>query len=81
MARATASLPEPDGPEIMMRLLVGETFSISWRRWFIVADEPTSSVASPLRSRSSRTSRRSLEASSARSATTTRRSDLNGFSM
>ena len=27
-----ASLPAPDGPEIMTRLLVGATFSIIWRR-------------------------------------------------
>ena len=52
MARATSSLPEPEGPEIITRLLVGATFSISWRRWFIAAEPPISSVASPARSRS-----------------------------
>ncbi len=31
MVRAQSSLPEPDGPMIMMRLLVGATFSIVWR--------------------------------------------------
>ncbi len=31
IVRAASSLPEPDGPTISMRLLVGATFSIVWR--------------------------------------------------
>ncbi len=39
MARATSFLARPrTAPEIMTRLLVGATFSISWRRWFIAGD-------------------------------------------
>ena len=38
IARATDSLPEPEGPEIITRLFVGATLSMSWRRWFIAAD-------------------------------------------
>ena len=64
-----------------MRLLVGASFSMVARKWFIVEDVPSSRLASPLFSRSTRISRRSLEASSARSATSTSRSDLNGFSI
>ncbi len=79
--RATSSLPAPEAPEIMMRLLVGAIFSIIERRWFMAADAPRSRLASPERSRSTLISRRSLEASRARSATSTSRSDLNGFSM
>ena len=40
MARATSSLPEPDGPMIMTRLLVGATRSIVWRSWLIADDMP-----------------------------------------
>ena len=68
MVRATCSLPEPEGPKIMMRLLVGATRSMVWRRWLIVPEPPTSSSVSPERCFSSATSRRSFEASSARSA-------------
>ena len=80
-ARAASSLPDPDGPEIITRLLVGATFSIIWRRWFIAADRPISSDASPERSRSVWTSLRSCDASSARSAIRTSRSALKGFSI
>lgn len=31
IARATISLPEPDGPTTMMRLLVGAARSMFWR--------------------------------------------------
>jgi hypothetical protein len=31
MVRAVNSLPAPDGPTIRMRLLVGATFSMTWR--------------------------------------------------
>ena len=81
MARATSSLPEPDGPMIMMRLLVGATRSIVWRSWFIAADMPIRSKVSPLRCLRSETSRFSFEVSSARSAIRISRSALNGFSM
>ena len=40
--RAASSLPAPEGPTIRMRLLVGATFSIVWRSWFIAGDWPTS---------------------------------------
>ena len=81
IARATISLPEPEGPRIMMRLLVGATRSIVWRRWLMALDVPISSTESPLRFLRSLTSRRSLEVSSARSQISTSRSALNGFSM
>ena len=41
MVRAVSSLPAPDGPTIRMRLLVGATFSITWRSWLIAGDLPT----------------------------------------
>ena len=81
MARATISLPEPDGPMIMMRLLVGDTRSMVWRSWFMAADMPIRSKLSPERCLRSETSRFSFEVSSARSAIRIRRSALNGFSM
>jgi hypothetical protein len=74
-------LPAPDGPTIMMRLLVGASRSIVCRNWFIAGDMPIRSNVSPLRFFSSDTSRLSFEVSSARSATRTSRSALNGFSM
>jgi hypothetical protein len=49
MARATSSLPLPDGPMIMTRLLVGATRSIVWRSWFMAADVPIRSKVSPVR--------------------------------
>jgi hypothetical protein len=79
--RAVSSLPAPEGPTIRMRLLVGATLSMVWRRWPIAPEPPTSVAeygASCLRSLTSRLRR---EVSSARSATSTRRSALNGFSM
>ena len=42
MVRATSSLPAPDAPEIMMRLLVGATLSIMRRKWLITAELPRS---------------------------------------
>ncbi len=81
MARATSSLPEPDGPMIMTRLLVGATRSMVCLSWFMAADMPIRSKVSPLRSLRSETSRFSFEVSSARSAMRISRSALNGFSM
>ena len=81
MVRAASSLPEPDGPTIRMRLLVGATFSMVWRSWLIAGEWPTSVVGSGASCLSSFTSRLSREVSSARSATSTSRSALNGFSM
>ena len=42
MVRAASSLPAPDGPTIRTRLLVGATFSMVWRSWFIAGERPTS---------------------------------------
>ena len=81
MARATSSLPEPVGPMIIMRLLVGATRWMFWRSWLIAEDMPIRSKLSPLLIFRSETSRLSLEVSSARSAIRIRRSALNGFSM
>ncbi len=79
MARAVSSLPAPAGPTIRMRLLVGAILSTVCRNWFIDDDLPTrvegESCLSAL------TSRLSREVSSARWATSTSRSALNGFSM
>ena len=80
-ARATISFPDPDGPMIMIRLLVGATRSMVWRNCVIADDMPISSYVSPLRDLSSETSRLSFEVSSARSATRMSLSALNGFSM
>ena len=65
----------------MMRLLVGATFSMVWRSWFIAGDLPITADGSGEIAFNSFTSRLSREFSSARSATSTRRSALNGFSM
>src|SRR5690606_22878784 len=81
IARAASSLPEPDGPITITRLLVGATRSIVWRSWLMAADMPIRSNVSPLRFFRSESSRRSLEVSSARSAMRISRSALNGFSM
>ena len=81
MARAASSLPDPDGPRIMMRLLVGATRSMVWRSWLMADDMPIRSNVSPLRSLRSETSFFSFDVSSARSAIRIRRSALNGFSM
>ena len=81
IALATSSLPDPEGPMTMMRLLVGATRSIVWRSWFIATEEPIRSKVSPVRFLRSTTSRRSFDVSSARSQTRIKRSALNGFSM
>jgi hypothetical protein len=65
----------------MIRLLVGATFSMVWRNWFMAGDLPASAAGTGEIALSSFTSRLSLEFSRARSATSTRRSALNGFSM
>ena len=79
--RAASSLPEPSAPVIITRALVGATRSRVWRSWLIATEPPTMRLAVPERAVRSRTSRRSREASSARSATRISRSALNGFSM
>ncbi len=79
--RAASSLPEPDGPIIMMRLLVGAILSTAWRSWLIDGEWPTMLIGTGVSALSSFTSRLSREVSSARSATSTSRSALNGFSM
>ena len=81
ITRATSSLPEPALPRISTRLLVGATRSRAARSWFMAGDLPIISELTTERSRSSRTSRCSLEASSARSVTSSSRSALKGFSM
>ena len=40
MTRAASSLPQPDGPVISTRLLVGATFSIAWRSWLMAVERP-----------------------------------------
>ncbi len=65
----------------MMRLLVGAIFSTAWRNWLSAGDLPTMPVCIGVKAFSSLTSRFSREVSSARSATSTSRSALNGFSM
>ena len=62
-----------------MRLLVGALFSTVARSWFIDDDFPTSVEGESCLS--ALTSRLSREVSSARCATSTSRSALNGFSM
>ena len=79
--RAASSLPAPEGPTISTRLLVGATFSTVWRRWLIEGERPTSDDGAGAICLSTLTSRLRREFSSARSATSTRRSALNGFSM
>ena len=79
--RAASSLPAPDGPTIMIRLLVGAIFSIVWRSWLIDGERPTMLIGTGVSALSSLTSRLRREVSSARSATSTSRSALNGFSM
>ena len=82
MVRAASSLPAPEGPTIRMRLLVGATFSIGLAQLVDrrrMADQRRSAPAPSCLS--SLTSRLSREVSSARSATSTSRSALNGFSM
>ena len=81
MVRAVSSLPAPEGPTMRTRLLVGAMCSTVWRSWLIEDEWPTMLVGSGAIAFSSRTSRLSREVSSARSATSTRRSALNGFSM
>ena len=66
---------------IMMRLLVGAIFSTDWRSWLIDGERPTMPIGTGVSALSSLTSRLSRDVSSARSATSTRRSALNGFSM
>jgi hypothetical protein len=33
-------LPQPDGPVINTRLLVGATLSMAWRNWLMAAERP-----------------------------------------
>ena len=79
--RARSSLPEPGAPVTRMRAFVGATRSIVCRSWFTAGEWPTIRLAWTERARRSLTSRLRREASSARSATSTSRSALNGFSM
>jgi hypothetical protein len=81
MVRAASSLPLPGEPLMRMRELAGATRSMTWRNWLIAGDLPMIRLTAPARARSSVTSRFSREASSARSAISTSRSALNGFSM
>ena len=57
ISRAATSLPEPAGPVISTRLLVGAILSISWRSCVMAEELPTSSPSSPALSFSSWTSR------------------------
>ena len=65
----------------MMRELAGATRSMTCRSWFTEVDFPTILFGAAPRLRRSESSRFSREFSSARSAMSTRRSALNGFSM
>ena len=42
--RAASSLPEPEGPTMSTRLLVGATRSIALRSWLIAGEAPTSAL-------------------------------------
>ena len=64
-----------------MRLLVGATRSMVWRNCAMAADRPISVAGCGAICLSCLTSRLSRDVSSARSATSTSRSALNGFSM
>ena len=81
MLRAVNSLPAPAAPTMRMRLLVGATLSIVCRSWPMAAELPISAVGCGAIALSSFTSRLSRNVSSARLATRTSRSALNGFSM
>ena len=79
--RATNSLPEPAGPGIRTRLLAWATLLMVERSACAAAERPIRPLGTMVWARSRRFSRLSVAASMARSTTTTRRSDLNGFSM
>ena len=79
--RATSSLPEPGGPAIRMRLLAGATLEMVLRSACAATDLPIRPLGVSVWARRRRFSRFREAASSARSTTTTSRSDLNGFSM
>ena len=79
--RATSSLPEPAGPEIMTRELAGATLAMVERRSCAAAELPTSPSGTTACERSRLFSRRRLVISSARCTTMISRSVLNGFSM
>ena len=79
--RAVSSLPVPGAPAISTRELAGPTLSMTWRSWLALVDLPTTRSAVSDRVLSSTFSRLSREVSSARSATSTSRSALKGFSM
>ena len=79
--RAATSLPEPAGPAISTREPVGATRSIELRSEEMAGLSPVRSVSGPARRRSSAFSVARREASSARRTTSSRRSDLKGFSM
>ena len=79
--RAVNSFPVPGAPAISTRELAGPTLSITWRSWLALVERPTTRSAVSERVFSSTFSRFSRDVSSARSATSTSRSALNGFSM
>ncbi|MNS88169.1 hypothetical protein D3C72_1221330 [compost metagenome] len=74
-------MPEPGGPEISTRLLAGATLAMVPRSSCAAADFPIRPVGAMVWARRRRFSRFSEAASNARSTTTTKRSDLKGFSM
>ncbi len=80
ISRAEVSLPAPAGPVISMRLLAGATLAMVWRRCWAAAEPPGKPSGVALSVRSRRFSRFSDADSSARSTTSSSRSDLNGFS-
>ncbi len=80
ISRAASSLPAPGGPAMRMRLLVGATREIMLRSCWAAAERPLSPSGVIACVRRRRFSRLSAAASSARSTTSSRRSDLKGFS-
>ena len=79
--RAVNSLPDPIGPVIITRLLLGAIFFRLWRKIRMAELLPSKSASSPERPFRSSFSRFSLVVSSARLTTRIRRSELNGFSI
>ena len=81
ITRATSSLPEPAPPRIRTRLLVGATRSMDARSWLMAGDLPIISELTTERSLQLLDLALQLEASSARSVTSSSRSALKGFSI
>ena len=81
ISRATVSLPAPGAPVIITREPVGATRSIAARSPAMPWPAPIKARSPPARNFNSAFSAASLAASSARRTTSSKRSELNGFSM